>query len=670
MAIKYLSGIDLNGNSLSNAPVQNLATEPAVATFDEGQMYFNTTNDKLYVLADGAFVDLTSQGDITAVALKATGNTGVQLEIANTGGPIPTFEILTGAVADGQNYLVDSQAVFNAISSSGGGTVTSVDGSGGTTGLTLTGGAITASGTLTLGGTLIPANGGTGQTAYTVGDILYASSTTALSKLGIGSAGQVLKVTSGVPAWAADANAGGTVTSIAFGDGLTGGTITGSGSVALNVSGTGNYILQGNNDTGATLEEDFKIPYSDASNVVQFGNVSDFPFTSNVGTVTSVATGDAATITIAGTAAAPTVAAVTAAIAASGTGLATADQINTFVTDFNYSTTVGTVTSVTAGTGMTQTGVSTVNPTLNVIGGDGITAAANEITVDSTVVRTAGAQTIAGVKTFSSQVSIPTTPVASTDAASKNYVDSSNVGQLVFQGGYDATASAPTGAGVLQGFTYVVTVAGDDGGFWTVPLEIGDLIVANQNNPVDDGDWTEVNKNVTLASTTIAGIASFSADNFAVSAAGAVTIKDNGVILGTETTGAYVSTLATGTGLDNTTGTGEGSTPTVSLDFSELTRAAGNEFIMLTDGESVPKKSTPAQAAGVLNSEVTFAATITATGTVTHNLGTEDVIVQLYDVTNLDTVYADVVRTSVNVVTVTFSATPANDVRVLVQKIG
>jgi hypothetical protein len=103
MAIKYLSGIDLNGNSLSNAPVQNLATEPAVATFDEGQMYFNTTNNNLYVLADGAFVDLTSQGDITAVALKATGNTGVQLEIASAGGPIPTFEILTGAVADGQN---------------------------------------------------------------------------------------------------------------------------------------------------------------------------------------------------------------------------------------------------------------------------------------------------------------------------------------------------------------------------------------------------------------------------------------------------------------------------------------------------------------------------------------------------------------------------------------
>jgi hypothetical protein len=45
--------------------------------------------------------------------------------------------------------------------------VTSVDGSGGTTGLTLTGGPITSVGTLTLGGTLATANGGTGTTSTT-----------------------------------------------------------------------------------------------------------------------------------------------------------------------------------------------------------------------------------------------------------------------------------------------------------------------------------------------------------------------------------------------------------------------------------------------------------------------------------------------------------------------
>jgi len=49
----------------------------------------------------------------------------------------------------------------------GGGTVTSVNASGGTTGLTFAGGPITSSGTLTLSGTLAVANGGTGVTTST-----------------------------------------------------------------------------------------------------------------------------------------------------------------------------------------------------------------------------------------------------------------------------------------------------------------------------------------------------------------------------------------------------------------------------------------------------------------------------------------------------------------------
>ena len=57
--------------------------------------------------------------------------------------------------------------------------------------------------------------------------------------------------------------------------------------------------------------------------------------------------------------------------------------------------------------------------------------------------------------------------------------------------------------------------------------------------------------------------------------------------------------------------------------------------------------------------------------TVTHNLGSQDVIVQLYDASSLDTVFADVVRTSTSVVTIDFAVAPtANDIRVLVTKIA
>lgn len=66
--------------------------------------------------------------------------------------------------------------------------------------------SITTLGTITTGvwtGTAIAAvNGGTGQTVYAVGDLLYASSTTALSKLTIGATGTVLHGGT-TPSWSA-----------------------------------------------------------------------------------------------------------------------------------------------------------------------------------------------------------------------------------------------------------------------------------------------------------------------------------------------------------------------------------------------------------------------------------------------------------------------------------
>jgi microcystin-dependent protein len=50
--------------------------------------------------------------------------------------------------------------------------------------------------------TALPAtSGGTGQSSYAVGDLLYASSTTALSKLTAGATNTILTISGGVPQW-------------------------------------------------------------------------------------------------------------------------------------------------------------------------------------------------------------------------------------------------------------------------------------------------------------------------------------------------------------------------------------------------------------------------------------------------------------------------------------
>ena len=88
----------------------------------------------------------------------------------------------------------------------------------GTDYLPITGGTgVTTLGIITTGtwnGTKISeAFGGTNQSTYTTGDVLYASAANTLSKLGIGTAGQVLTVSGGVPTWQTVSGTG-TVTNV------------------------------------------------------------------------------------------------------------------------------------------------------------------------------------------------------------------------------------------------------------------------------------------------------------------------------------------------------------------------------------------------------------------------------------------------------------------------
>lgn len=65
--------------------------------------------------------------------------------------------------------------------------------------------SITTLGTITAGtwsaNTIVETKGGTNQTTYTTGDILYASGTNTLSKLNASTDGKILQLSSGVPIW-------------------------------------------------------------------------------------------------------------------------------------------------------------------------------------------------------------------------------------------------------------------------------------------------------------------------------------------------------------------------------------------------------------------------------------------------------------------------------------
>ncbi len=95
-------------------------------------------------------------------------------------------KVVKGTEIDTEFNNIATAIATKADSSAGGGTVTSVAFSGGTTGLTVSGSPITTSGTITLAGTLAVANGGTGSGSgapasivtagtFSTGDYAFAS---------------------------------------------------------------------------------------------------------------------------------------------------------------------------------------------------------------------------------------------------------------------------------------------------------------------------------------------------------------------------------------------------------------------------------------------------------------------------------------------------------------
>ena len=110
MAINYLSSIDLNKNELQNGVIHVLAANPSNPV--EGQIYYNSTDQKLYFYDGSSWVD--ASGDIKSVNT----NTTSTISVTDPDGPNPKIDTITAAVTNGGSALATGDQIFDHVATS------------------------------------------------------------------------------------------------------------------------------------------------------------------------------------------------------------------------------------------------------------------------------------------------------------------------------------------------------------------------------------------------------------------------------------------------------------------------------------------------------------------------------------------------------------------------
>ena len=300
-------------------------------------------------------------GDITAIQT----TTGDQIAITNGNGPIPSLAITTATIADAGTGLATADQIHTFVTTQTDATAADTSGNAATAtiletarninGVSFNGSAnitITAAGS-TLSDTVPISKGGTGATSAgaartslgvdAAGTVNYTLPTAAANTLGGVKIGSGISISSGVIS--ADNN--GTITSV-----------TGTAPVASS-GGTTPVISM-------AAADDSTNGYLTSTDWSTFNSKGS-------GDVTEVTSATTDQITVANsTGPNPAISAVTAAIANAGTGLATADQIHTFVTtqtDAIAANTSGTAASLSSTliTGRGGTGLTSIGSALQVL---------------------------------------------------------------------------------------------------------------------------------------------------------------------------------------------------------------------------------------------------------------------------------------------------------------
>jgi len=443
----------------------------------------------------------------------------------------------------------------------------------------------------------------TGLSEFQTGEFIdYNVGGTGLAVLG--TANQILATNSGATAIEWQDPTAGDITGVTAGTGLSGGGTGGTVTLSINTAVTAD-LSTAQTFTNKTLTSPTISGGTVSATQIDITAQGDLRLQDTTG-------GQYVALQAPGTVSTSWTATFPGAVGSSGQALRTSDGSGTLEW---FTPDTGDITGVTAGAGLTGGGTSgTV--TLDVVGGTGITANANDIAIDSTVTTLTGSQTLTNKTLTSPTISGGTVSVTQVDITAQGDLrlqDTTGGQYVAFQApgtvstSWTATFPAAVGSsgqalrtsdgsGTLEWFTPevgditgVTAGAGLTGGgtSGTVTLDVvgGTGITANANDIAIDatvatltGSQTLTNKGIDLATNTLTG--SVSEFNSALQSASFATLA------GTETlTGKTIDSASNTLTLDLSEGTLTGSV----AEFN--TALTGESFTTLGGTETLTSKT-------------------------------------------------------------------------------